>query len=90
MITALCDSYPRLLRRNREIFVAVLICFIYLCALPTTTNVSPITKSNAIRSTPLTNQYIYNTFYMYLGRKLSDQPFGSTWNGNAASVYCIH
>lgn len=38
MITALCDSYPRLLRRNREIFVAVLICFIYLCALPTTTN----------------------------------------------------
>ena len=40
MITGLCDEYPTLLRRNREIFVAFLIIFIYLCALPTTTYVS--------------------------------------------------
>lgn len=40
MITALCDEYPKLLGRHREIFVAVLLCFIYLCALPTTTYVS--------------------------------------------------
>ncbi|KAL1140832.1 hypothetical protein AAG570_000760 [Ranatra chinensis] len=37
MITALCDEYPRLLGRNREVFVAVLLVFIYICALPTTT-----------------------------------------------------
>ncbi|OTF75137.1 hypothetical protein BLA29_013601 [Euroglyphus maynei] len=37
MITGLCDNYPNLLRRHREIFVAILIIFIYLCALPTTT-----------------------------------------------------
>jgi solute carrier family 6 serotonin transporter-like protein 4 len=41
MITGLCDEYPNLLRRNREIFVGVLIVFIYICALPTTTYVSP-------------------------------------------------
>ncbi|XP_022245423.1 sodium-dependent serotonin transporter-like [Limulus polyphemus] len=37
MITGLCDEYPTVLRRHREIFVGVLILFIYLCALPTTT-----------------------------------------------------
>ncbi|XP_039292530.1 sodium-dependent serotonin transporter [Nilaparvata lugens] len=37
MITALCDEYPRVLGRNREIFVAVLLVAIYFCALPTTT-----------------------------------------------------
>ncbi|PNF22061.1 Sodium-dependent serotonin transporter [Cryptotermes secundus] len=37
MITALCDEYPRLLGRHREIFVAVLLTGIYICALPTTT-----------------------------------------------------
>lgn len=37
MITGLCDEYPHLLRRNREIFVFVLIVFIYVCALPTVT-----------------------------------------------------
>ncbi|XP_075679164.1 sodium-dependent serotonin transporter-like isoform X2 [Dermatophagoides pteronyssinus] len=37
MITGLCDNYPQLLRKHREIFVAILIVFIYLCALPTTT-----------------------------------------------------
>ncbi|XP_066997796.2 sodium-dependent serotonin transporter [Anabrus simplex] len=37
MITALCDEYPRLLGRHREIFVAVLLVMIYICALPTTT-----------------------------------------------------
>ncbi|CAB3261064.1 unnamed protein product [Arctia plantaginis] len=35
--TALCDEYPRVLGRHREIFVAVLLLFIYICALPTTT-----------------------------------------------------
>ncbi|XP_065202234.1 sodium-dependent serotonin transporter-like [Planococcus citri] len=37
MVTALCDEYPRLLRRHREIFVAVLLLGVYICALPTTT-----------------------------------------------------
>ncbi|XP_069694925.1 sodium-dependent serotonin transporter [Periplaneta americana] len=37
MITALCDEYPRELGRHREIFVAVLLVLIYICALPTTT-----------------------------------------------------
>ena len=44
MITGLCDEYPTVLRRNREIFVGVLIFFIYLCALPTTTYVSSTNK----------------------------------------------
>ncbi|GBP36698.1 Sodium-dependent serotonin transporter [Eumeta japonica] len=35
--TALCDEYPRALGRHRELFVAVLLLFIYICALPTTT-----------------------------------------------------
>ncbi|XP_068633500.1 sodium-dependent serotonin transporter-like [Battus philenor] len=35
--TALCDEYPRVLGRHREIFVAILLLFIYICALPTTT-----------------------------------------------------
>lgn len=39
MITGLCDEYPHVLRKNREIFVAILILGIYLCALPTTTYV---------------------------------------------------
>ncbi|XP_046679787.1 sodium-dependent serotonin transporter-like [Homalodisca vitripennis] len=37
MITALCDEYPRVLGRNREVFVACLLCGVYVCALPTTT-----------------------------------------------------
>ncbi|XP_069163052.1 sodium-dependent serotonin transporter isoform X2 [Procambarus clarkii] len=37
MITGLCDEYPRLLGRHREIFVLCLLIFIYVCALPTTT-----------------------------------------------------
>ncbi|XP_075217892.1 serotonin transporter [Lycorma delicatula] len=37
MITALCDEYPRVLGRNRELFVAGLLLAIYICALPTTT-----------------------------------------------------
>lgn len=40
MITALCDEYPRVLGRKREIFVLVLLIGIYLCALPTMTYVS--------------------------------------------------
>ncbi|CAH2096550.1 unnamed protein product [Euphydryas editha] len=35
--TALCDEYPRVLGRHREIFVGFLLLFIYICALPTTT-----------------------------------------------------
>ncbi|XP_045773215.1 sodium-dependent serotonin transporter [Maniola jurtina] len=35
--TALCDEYPRALGRHRELFVAGLLLFIYICALPTTT-----------------------------------------------------
>lgn len=40
MITALCDEYPKVLGKHREIFVAVLLLGIYICALPTTTYVS--------------------------------------------------
>lgn len=40
MVTALCDEYPRLIGRHREWFVLVLLCAIYLCALPTMTQVS--------------------------------------------------
>ncbi|GAB6026864.1 hypothetical protein CHUAL_013470 [Chamberlinius hualienensis] len=37
MLTGLCDEYPAVLRKHRELFVAFLLIFIYLCALPTTT-----------------------------------------------------
>lgn len=40
MITALCDEYPRLLGRNRELFVLVLLAGVYVCSLPTCTYVS--------------------------------------------------
>ncbi|RWS26665.1 sodium-dependent serotonin transporter-like protein [Leptotrombidium deliense] len=50
IITGLCDEYPNVLRKNREIFVAVLILMIYLCALPTTTFVSARFNYNLISS----------------------------------------
>lgn len=37
MLTGLCDEYPDLLRKHREIFVAGVLAFIFICALPTTT-----------------------------------------------------
>uniref|UniRef100_T1K600 Transporter n=1 Tax=Tetranychus urticae TaxID=32264 RepID=T1K600_TETUR len=37
LITGICDEYPHTIRKNREIFVAILIIVIYLFALPTTT-----------------------------------------------------
>ncbi|XP_018497703.1 sodium-dependent serotonin transporter [Galendromus occidentalis] len=37
MLTGMCDQYPNVLRRHREIFVALVLVFIYICALPTTT-----------------------------------------------------
>jgi solute carrier family 6 serotonin transporter-like protein 4 len=40
IITAFCDEYPRVLSRNREIFVAVLLLFVFTCSLPTCTYVS--------------------------------------------------
>lgn len=45
MVTALCDEYPRVIGRRRELFVLVLLIAIYLCALPTTTYVSMIQLS---------------------------------------------
>lgn len=48
MITGLCDQHPKLLRRHREVFVAFLLLFIWLCALPTTTYVSSFTWSSVI------------------------------------------
>ncbi|KAG9509797.1 Sodium-dependent serotonin transporter, partial [Fragariocoptes setiger] len=38
VITGLCDEYPNVLRRHREIFIGCLIFFIYVCSLPTTTH----------------------------------------------------
>ena len=40
VITALCDEYPRVLRRHREVFVAGLVTFLFICSLPTCTYVS--------------------------------------------------
>ena len=40
MITGLCDEYPRVFGKRRELFVAVLLILIYLPALSTTTYVS--------------------------------------------------
>lgn len=40
MLTALCDEYPRTIGRKRELFVLILLCGIYVCALPTMTYVS--------------------------------------------------
>ncbi|XP_055538311.1 sodium-dependent serotonin transporter [Wyeomyia smithii] len=37
MITALCDEYPRVIGRRRELFVLILLALIYICALPTMT-----------------------------------------------------
>uniref|UniRef100_A0A8D8AA91 Transporter n=3 Tax=Culex pipiens TaxID=7175 RepID=A0A8D8AA91_CULPI len=37
MITALCDEYPRVIGRRRELFVLILLGFIYICSLPTMT-----------------------------------------------------
>jgi SNF family Na+-dependent transporter len=39
IITAFCDEYPRLLAKNREIFVAVLLAFVFLASFPTCTQV---------------------------------------------------
>ncbi|KAF0305155.1 Sodium-dependent serotonin transporter [Amphibalanus amphitrite] len=37
MITGLCDEYPNMLGKHREIFVGFLLVFCYICAIPTTT-----------------------------------------------------
>ena len=39
MITGLCDEYPKVLGRHREMFVGLLLVFIYCCSLPTATYV---------------------------------------------------
>ena len=50
MITGLCDEYPNFLRRHRELFVGVLLVFIYLCSLPTTTYVSLLSAATRLIS----------------------------------------
>lgn len=40
MITALCDEFPNFIGKRREVFVLILLAFIYICALPTMTYVS--------------------------------------------------
>lgn len=40
MITAICDEYPDVIGKRRELFVLVLLTGIYICALPTMTYVS--------------------------------------------------
>lgn len=42
MITALCDEFPNFIGKRRELFVLILLAFIYICALPTMTYVSTI------------------------------------------------
>ncbi|CAI6364685.1 unnamed protein product [Macrosiphum euphorbiae] len=37
IITGLCDEYPNVLKRHRELFVAGLVAVIYILSLPTTT-----------------------------------------------------
>ena len=78
MITGLCDNYPHLLRRNRKVFVAVLIAFIYLCALPTTTHVSGT-------NSPSANTAIY-LHHVLPGWQLPDQLAGSAWHGHAIAI----
>jgi solute carrier family 6 serotonin transporter-like protein 4 len=39
IITGLCDEYPNVLKRHRELFVAGLVAVIYILSLPTTTYV---------------------------------------------------
>lgn len=71
MITALCDEYPRMLGRRREIFVLVLLIGIYLCALPTTTYVSIIHSSFffsfhfVVFYSRFQNQFTLNSLYTY-------------------------
>lgn len=81
MITGLCDEYPKLLRKHREIFVAFLILFIYLCALPTCTYVS-ITQV-------LEKNYFKIFKLKKIGRKLCIQSIGSLWNFFISIVCCF-
>jgi len=67
MITALCDEYPRLLGRHREIFVAVLLTGVYICALPTTTYVR--TASNVRFSRNVL--YLLRTYSHITSKKVS-------------------
>jgi hypothetical protein len=62
LITGLCDEYPRLLGRHREWFVAALLVFIYVCALPTVTSVRPtsLTLSHVNFSFPETFYHTNN------------------------------
>lgn len=42
IITALCDEYPTVLARNREVFVGFLLVFVFIASLPTCTQVKII------------------------------------------------
>ncbi|CAG2105030.1 unnamed protein product, partial [Medioppia subpectinata] len=75
MITGLCDEFPTLLRRNREIFVAFITTFIYLCALPTTTYVR-------------FNLFLFNTINAYRWQ-IYCKSFGSLWNFIISIIHCI-
>lgn len=39
ILTGLCDEYPETLRKYRELFVGIVVIFIFIFALPTTTYV---------------------------------------------------
>lgn len=64
MITALCDEFPNFIGKRREVFVLVLLCFIFVCALPTMTYVSENENEknhqNEIRITNLSNFYTHS------------------------------
>ncbi len=73
MITALCDEYPRLLGRHRELFVCALLVFVYICSLPTTTYVSsPCTQKQILSWTTWTLRITYllpYTLFYYWGHE---------------------
>ncbi|KAG8230300.1 hypothetical protein J437_LFUL008491 [Ladona fulva] len=86
MITGLCDEYPRLLGRHREIFVGCLLLMIYICGLPTTTYVSTLFLSSDLPF-PGNHADIFNRvrkqrkrcFWLILCGKARKEDYLSTW-----------
>lgn len=71
MITALCDEYPRAIGRRREIFVLFLLAGIYLCALPTMTYVSTLSRIAFIRRDDGLFRKFQSTFFLLIWSNLN-------------------